>query len=370
MQRLADKRLEELREAGKTIYSISRLDCINRCLYEAYRTYILGDRGGQNCYASLGGRIHDVLEGITNETHTEVDLFPAMMKELEDIELAGLEFPKDRNGGDSIKEHWVQDMSHFCATYKAPTGKNLHAEELFIYQTPADNYVQGYIDLYRVRKDGSLDLYDYKTSSMYKGEELKEHSRQLITYALGMEQQGYKVNSASFIFLKYAEVSYIGKKTARSKEETLIKKCIERYKIGETLQPIVEAKLSALGWDDLDVEGVMMDFKRTNRLESLPEEIRSQFTIKPYVLSVDLSDENKQETIDYIDGTIKKWEALGDDEKTYVPRSFTRTKKDGGVADQSFYCNMLCGHSKHCPYLQDYLQTLDKTNEDEGDIFS
>ena len=120
MIRVTDKRLEEFRAEGKTIYSISRLDTINHCLYEAYRTYILNDRGDNNVYAMLGGRIHDVLENIVNGKATEADLQPAVDSELEDIDLLGLEFPKGRNGEDTVRAGWIADMKHFCSTYKSP----------------------------------------------------------------------------------------------------------------------------------------------------------------------------------------------------------------------------------------------------------
>lgn len=370
MERASDKRLEEIKTSGKPIYSISRLDAINRCLYESYITYILGERGGNNCYSALGGRIHDVLEGITNNTKTEKDLLPAMQAELDDIDMLGIEFPKDHSGNDSIRNHWVQDMTHFCETYQAPKSKNLTAEELFIYETPAGNILQGYIDLQNKRSDGSIDIYDYKTSSLYVGDTLKEHSRQLITYALGKEQEGYKVNSASFIFLKYAEVQYMGKKTARSKEETLITKALERYKIGSELADKVELDLTKAGFDEIETDIIIDKFKRSSRFEDLPEQIRDNYKMKPYVLQADISDDAKQECINYIDTTIAMWEALGGNVKNYPPRKFTKINKSGKESQDVFFCLSLCPHFKKCEYIHDFLeqQQLGGSKDDE-DLF-
>ena len=364
MKRASDKRLEEIRASGKPIYSISRLDTINRCLYEAYRTYILHEKGRDSCYALLGGKIHDILEGITNGVNTETDLLPAMYDELENIEIRGLEFPKDMNGEDSIKNHWIQNMTHFCNTYKAPKGKKLTAEELFIYETPAGNILQGYIDLQYIRKDGSIDIFDYKTSSMYSGKDFKEHSRQLITYALGKEQEGFKVNSAAFIFLKYATVKFMGKKTVKSKEKTQLSKDLERYKIAKELEKYITADLIEAGYDELQVDGILTEFRKTKMFEDLPEEIRDNYKLSPCVMEADIGDEAKQECIDYIDNTIAMWESLNGKVGSYPPKSFTRTTKMGKEVDDCFFCTTLCSHYNQCPYISDYLHQ--KSYEDEN----
>ena len=362
-----DERLQELKDKGIPIYSISRLDCINRCLYEAYLTYILGKKGNQNIYSCLGGRIHDVLEGITNGTSTEADLLPAMDQEFEDMNLLGIEFPKGRNGEDTIRKNWIANMKNFCETYKAPKGKELIAEELFIYKTPAGNYLQGYIDLQQVNSDGSISIYDYKTSSLYKGEDIKEHGRQLIVYALGKEQEGLKVKSASWIFLKYLTVKFLGKKTTKSKKDTEIIKVIERRNLGRELVPYLEGTLEKCGYDEFDSELMIQQVVQDNSLDSLPEEIKSQYKITPYVLSVDLSEENRQECIEYIDNTIEKWEKL-EKREDYVPKKFTRIQKSGKEVGDYFYDVNLCSHFHECPYIREYLDSLEKTT-DEDDIF-
>ena len=367
MTREEDKRLEEIRASGKQIYSISRLDAMNRCLYEAYRTYVLGERGTDNVYTGLGSACHDVLEGITNGTNTEADLLPAVMNELENMDMLGIEFPKDRQGNDSIREHWIQDMTHFCETYQAPKGKNLKAEELIIYQTPAGNYLQGYIDLQHIRKDGSVDVYDYKTSSLYTSDSIKEHARQLIIYALGLEQAGKKVNSASWIFLKFAEIQYMGKKSSRSKEETLITKAFERYKIGSEMADKVEIDLIKAGFDEIEISIILDKFKKSNRFEDLPEKIRGNYKMQPYVVAADIGEEARQECINYIDSTISMWESLSGNEKDYPPKKFTKINKLGKESPDYFFDVNLCPHFKKCPYIHDYLDQLNVNKEGDDD---
>ncbi len=368
MERKADERLEELKNNGVPIYSISRLDTINRCLYEAYLTYILNEKQSPNVYSSLGGRIHDILEGITNGENTEADLLPAMYAEFNDLEMLGIDFPKSKDGGDSIKNNWIANMKSFCKEYEAPKGKNLKAEELFIYQTPKGRYLQGYIDLQQIHDDGSISIYDYKTSSLYKGSDIKEHGRQLILYALGKEQEGYKVKSASWIFLKYVTVKFVGRKTTKSKKDTEIIKVIERRHIARELRPYLEGTLDKAGYDEIDIEAMLDEVMAANSLEVLPTEIKRQYKISPYILSVDLTEENRQECIDYIDGTIDRWEAMSDEEE-YVPRSFTKVQKNGKEVQDWFFCSSLCGFFKKCRFIHEYLDTLSVGEKDEDDLF-
>lgn len=367
MERKNDIKLEELRKKNIPIYSISRLDTINNCAYEAYRTYILGDRGENNIYALMGSKIHDVLQGITDKTHTEADLLPAMREELEDMDLMGIQFPKGRDGNDSIRNKWIADMTHFCTTYKAPRG-NLKAEELIIYKSPNNNYLQGYIDLQRVRSDGSVDIYDYKTSSLYKGNAITEHQRQLIVYALGKRQEGVRVNSINWIFLKYVNVKFTGKKSSKSKNETQINKTIERCNIGKELEDYIAGWLEEEGIIDAEQQMLLDEIRRTNKLDCLPESVRSRISITPCVISAELTDESIKDTEEYIDSTIRKWEQLSNNEIDYPPRSFTKTTKSGKESSDIFFCTNLCGHYKKCPHIKDYLITLEN-NDEETDLF-
>lgn len=367
MERKIDAQLKELYDKGIPIYSISRLDSINQCLYQAYNTYVLHNKGVQNVYGMLGGKTHDVLEGITNGTHTEADLKPAILEELNDLELVGLEFPKDRSGKDSIKEGWITDMMHFASTYRAPKG-NLKAEEFFLYQTPKGNYLQGYIDLQKIRADGSIDIYDYKTSSLYTGEAIKEHQRQLILYALGLEQLGYKVNSSSWIFLKYVEVTFDGYKSSVSKKKTPITKIVERKKLYSDLFPFMERDLLKMGYEEFEIEIVLDKFKETLLFEDLPDCLKGNYHMKPYVKKAELTEETKSECIKYIEDTIERWEGLGEDEKNYPPKEFVRVQKNGKTVDDTFFCQQLCNHKKSCRYLHEFIE-LKYANMDDDNLF-
>lgn len=372
-ERAEDKRLKELRDKGIEIYSISRIDCINRCLYESYRTYILHEKGKSGIYGCLGSRIHSVLEDITNGQATEEALLPAMQDELEDMELLGISFPTDKDGGSAIRDNWIKDIEHFCRTYHAPRNKKLTTEELFIAKTRDDHYLQGYIDIYWTHeKDGSISIFDWKTSTLYKGKELQEHARQLILYAIGKEQEGFTVRNVSWIFVKYAEVKFMGYKTKKSKAKTEIIKIIERRKLGAELAPYIESDMKELGYDELDISVTLDKIRQTAYIEKeLPEELKNKYIIRPAVVSVDLTDEAREETLDYIESTISKWESLNpDDENDYPPRKFTRLKNTTGEeALDVFYCTQLCQHFENCKYVKDFLDQWDSNDMSNDDLF-
>jgi len=363
--RSTDPRLQELYDSGEQIYSISRLDCINNCLYESYRTYIKKDRGQENIYSCLGGKTHDVLEKIVNGEATEKDLLPVVDEELYYADLLGLHFPKDMRGGDSIKDGWVANMKHFCETYKSPVGKNLVTEQLFIYKTPKGRYLQGYIDLQSINNDGTISIYDYKTSSMYTSSAIQEHGRQLVLYQLGKEQEGYKVRDVAWIFLKYVDIIYNGYKTAKSKSKSVIKKTVERRKIGKEFNLIVQKMLEEKGYDEFDIERISEEFVRSNKFDTLPEDIRSEFIVRPCVYKYEVTDEVKQECIDYIDDTIDMWESLDSENLSeYSHRDFFDSKGKEDI----FYCSFLCGHRKDCEHFKYYMDSKNEKNEDD-DLF-
>lgn len=368
MSRASYDKYMELKKSGVNVYSISRLDSINNCLYGAYRTYKLHDRGGNNVYAIMGSKIHGVLEDIVNGKSTEEDLLPALQEELEDMDSLGISFPKDSRGGDAIREGWITDMTHFCETYKSPKA-NLETEELFVYTTSKGYSLIGYIDLQKINKSNSIDIYDYKTSTMYTGEELKSHGRQLAVYTMGKEQEGKDVNKVAWIFLKYVEVKFLGKKTAKSKEKVEITKILERKKIGSEMAKFVERDLDELGYSEIDIEIILDNLKATNKFDCLPEEIRGNYKMIPCVYPYEITDEIRQECEDYINNTIEMWESLGDDVNNYPPRKFTKVQKNGKEVNDIFFCTNLCSHFKNCEYIHDFLDKQSINSSEDEDLF-
>lgn len=365
-ERKRDKRLQELFDKKIPVYSFSKLSTINECLYQAYLAYILKQKGKDSCYGVAGTATHDVLEKIINNEATESDLLPTIQQTLEELEILGLPFPKDRKGGNAVRDGWIADMEHFCKTFTRPKGK-FETESFFLYKTDEDVYLQGYIDLIQLHNDGTISILDWKTSGMYKGEEIKEHGRQLVIYALAKEQEGFDIKRIAWIMLKYVEVRFIGKKTVRSANETNISKVIERKNLVTELDKHIRYKLEKLGKDELDIDFIMDKAKKDNEI---PKEVANEFKVLPYVMTYDLTEEVKQECIDYINDTVKRWGSLNKNEAEYPPRKFTRLQKNGKEVEDTFFCNQLCNYRDTCKHIKEFNESrLTKPNNEDEDLF-
>ena len=352
MERSNDERIKALQDSGVELYSISKLDNINNCLYASYLTYRQGIKGNNNIYAIIGTKMHEVLEAIARGEATEKDLAPALESELLDVELFGFKFPTEQ-----IRDSWIQDMTHFCNNYKMAEGV-YDTEQLFIYKTDDGHYLRGYIDLIDNHFDGTIDIYDHKSSSMYSSKGIEEHARQLIVYMLAKQQEGYKVNKIAWHFMKYVNVTF------RNKKGQMTTKIIERRKIGSELLKYVSDMLDP---DAIDTDLILNQFIATNDINVLPQEIGAKFDIKPCILEYEVAQESIDACKQYIADTITKWESLADKgEEAYPPREFTTVQKSGKIVDDSFFCGQLCGYNNRCSYYNQYLLTKDNKKEDDN----
>ena len=110
------------------------------------------------------------------------------------------------------KNNYNLSMVRYFRNFKKIEYKDfLQEERVFIRLDKVFNnkifkaYVfNGIVDFIGLNGDGSIDILDYKTSTMYRGEKLKLHSFQLILYAICLEEMGFKINRIGWNFLKYA----------------------------------------------------------------------------------------------------------------------------------------------------------------------
>lgn len=347
IERAKDPRLQELKEEGVHVYSYSKLNCVNDCLLESWYSYIKHEPGLQSVYGLLGGASHQVTEDLIEGKATCDDLLPALHSALDECDTLGLTFPKDFRGNDSIKEKWIKDMTHFCQNFYPPRGKYI-VEQLVILRVSPTRALQGYIDLTKLNDDGTVSVYDLKTSSRYKPSDLLEHGRQLVIYAMALEQAGYTVKNLAWIMLKYVEIRYTWYATSRSRNKTQCIRIVNRSKIYDTIAPAVESACRDAGMDEAEIEFAMLDFKETNLLgPKFPMSVVQQFIIKPFVEPYPYTPELKQEAITYINKVADVYESLPQDETTPWPAR----KVDKECA---FFCNNLCSYRKICPAIRDY----------------
>lgn len=359
MKREEDKRLKELRDNGFTLYSISKLNTMAQCPYQAYLNYVLHEKQTSNVWAELGSAIHDALQKCVDEQiqdNTKL-IVKAIKEELENLDISGTDFPNDRNGNPTIRENWIANMMRFAKEFKTPKppkdGK-FETEQLCVLKINDHAAMHGYIDLMRYDKDGTLHIIDWKTSSKFDKEHLLQAGRQLIFYALAKRADGLEVNRVSWVMLKYCVTSWT-LKNGKTKE-----KVSEWRNYIKDLQNVLEKKLAEAGYDEFDIECYMRDALKDNSMDKLPEEVRSQFKTKVQVRDYEITDELIEETMNYIHQQITLFEEKGSEEKNY---------EHCNIEENSFFCHSLCGYSKKCPHYHDYCEQFTKEDSDEDDLF-
>ena len=348
-QREIDNRLTELKDAGYSIYSISKLNTIHQCPYQAYLNYTLHEKQRPNIWACAGTIIHDKLEECLKGTSTPQDIRNAVDAELENFEMLDIDFPLDKNGNPTIRNNWLANMRKFADMWE-PWQGNFETEQLVLLKINNHAYMQGYIDVIEHNDDGTVDVIDWKTSSQFVGDHLIEAGRQLVFYAMALEAQGYKVRETKWVMLKYYEATWM-QKNGKPKV-----KVGEWRNFAEDCSSVMEKMLTSMGYDEMDTECILADAKRTN---SIPKELADKIMVKPYIRKYELNDEVRNETMQYIKNSILEYETTDD----WKPCD---CKKD------SYFCANLCGYggkSGKCKHWVDYCSTFEKKSDDEEDLF-
>lgn len=288
--------------------------------------------------------------------------------ELDNLELFGIDFPKDFKGGDSIRDGWIQNMTHFCNNFKPLNGK-FDTEQPVLMKVDDDHYLQGYIDLVRHNEDSTISIIDWKTSSLYKDAALEHALHQLIIYAMAKEAEGYKVRDVAWFFMKYVEITYMGYKRANSKNKTEITKVCERKKIAETLSGQIRKDLEEQGYSDFDCDLIQIEFEKSADLNVLPEKIRDNYKIKDYIMVLPYTIEAKEKTMAYIKEQIENFEKRSNEESDWEHKSFTKITNRGKEVEDTFYCNSLCSFGDVCKHIKEYNDTRDFNTTDDDDLF-
>ena len=345
-----DERLKAIWDSGGETYSISRLNTINQCEYQAYLHYVLNEPEESNIWAIAGGKVHDVIEGCIKGTNAPSDMKAAIEQELDDAALLGIDFPHSANGGTAIRDNWIANMTKFAEVFTTPKGK-FDTEELVIFPVGNNAYMIGYIDAIRYNDDGTISIIDWKTSSQFRGNHLLEAGRQLIVYAMAMELQGHKVRDAQWCMLKYAKTIYPGAKTGKISEW--------RNLIKDLKTPIMTA-LKAAGYDKYDSNLFYSDALESNSFEPLPDKVKSLFRTTIYVRQYEITDELRKECMEYIQNGIQKFHEIQNCDGECGHRN---------IDDDSFFCSGLCGFRKKCKHYNDWKDRKYDSEENFDDLF-
>ena len=358
MARLTWEQLDKIKQryGVDRLWSYSRVSTFLTSKYEYYLKYIKHEKEDRTdcAYANLGTICHDTLDDFYEDKIKYEDMIDQFKDGwLAYIDIAGLKLDRnDETHDEKLKAKYKECIEHFFRNHVKYKHK-LFIEKPITAQIGNNAFV-GYIDAMFKDDNDVWTVIDFKTSSKYSGKSLEDHSGQLITYAIGMNQKGipFEKIRCCFNFLKYATIEY---EQANGKTKT---RDVERCKIGESLQTNAKMWLKKLGYDD-EVDDYLKSLLDANSIDVLPKDVQEKYTIRDCHVYIPLEEELIDKYVKEIIGTIddilvreEKYKSTNDDMLFW--------DDEENVKKESYYFATLCGFSpsKHKPY-QKYLNTLD-----------
>ena len=220
-------------------YSYSKLSLFETCPHAYFITYVLKQRSPDNIYSTLGSTFHDLVEGMQQGEIENEEAVERFIDDVEFNEILGLKFMSEK-----VKNNYVNSIVHFLKHFKPLDGEKIEIEKEFELELEGFK-LMGFIDMIIHRSDGTIDIYDFKTSSLYSKKDLPDKAKHLLIYALAMEDEGFKINSVSWYMGKYAVIkTKRGSKTVLRSElvNQEYEECFVSYPCDE------ETKKSCLEW--------------------------------------------------------------------------------------------------------------------------
>ena len=268
------------------LWSFSKFDSYRTSKYEwmlKYIKHLPENNEKQSAYASLGGAVHDVLEGLYDGTIKYED----MTEQFDDIwttniEIAQLVFDRnDSTKNENIKNKYYADLMHFFKNYNKLPYK-MQNEQFVTIKITDDIIMQGYIDAIYKNEDDIYTVIDYKTSTQYSGKAIEEHAAQLVLYSEALRQLGVSKDKirCGWNFLKYVNVD------CEQVNGNIKTRTIERFEIGEKLQASVKVWLKKLGYEDQMME-YLDALVQTNDIKCLPKDVQEKYTINDCYVYID-----------------------------------------------------------------------------------
>lgn len=359
--RLKKEQLEKIKNDNhvNTLWSWSRVSSWHTSKYEWFLHYILNEEPDRlDCiYGREGNYSHDIIEKYYNKEIT----YEEMISEFEDSynlarDIMGLKFNRSDSERDKlIGDKYYKNLQLFFKNHQPLPPL---VTEDFAQIKIGNNILIGYIDAWYKDDDDNIRIIDWKTSSIYTGQNLIDKSGQLVCYALSFMQKGIPINKIKpcFNFLKYATITH---EQANGK----IKKTnVERRLLGEKLQSPSKMWLTKLGYGD-DVNKYLKQILDTNDIECLPKEVKEKISISDCYVDVPLDEElinywqkYVEDTISDIEDCIIMYGACDSD------KIFYDSIED--IEKESYYYAVLSEYSANKnPCYAEYLQQLNNQSD-------
>lgn len=305
-------------------YSISRLNNFNNCKRAYYYTYIKKKEQDNNIYSLLGNGVHSDLERYyVGETDAlERKCFD---EEWMKSKLFGVKFMSE-----NVENNYKKDIDEFYKYYKKRENECI-SEMGFILKLDDKKYMTGYIDLIEKIDDNKVKVIDFKTSSKFDKKKIIDAGRQLCIYQMALEQlYNLEVIENAWEMGKYLEIQ-IGNNKPKI---TSAREWVSKSKVQ------LKTLLKKEGIESIMIDAMLAKCEAVNNIDILPEKIRNQVAISTYVCKYDITQEVKDECMEYILNTIEN-----------IENTDVKNIDEWECNVNEFYCRNLCAFSKkHCKH--------------------
>jgi RecB family exonuclease len=335
--------LEDLKKKYNVsrIWSFSRVNCYINCSYSYYLKYIRNIKElDTNIYSILGGQFHDILEKFYKGIITYEDMITESEMCILTMVMDEKKFDKNnKERNQNIEDKYFTCMRHFFSNH-IPVQKKVLCEQHIMIKV-GNNYFQGYIDAIH-KNENDYIITDYKSSTIYTGAKIEKEGRQLILYALGLNQKGIPLENIKirWNFLKYNSITYIQK---NGKEKTTNS---ERWSwVAKIKSPLRMNLKDSKQYSEFEIEQMLDKAIEDNNLNSFPDDIKQKYIVSDCYIYIPLSKEitsNLEEELnDKIIEIYKKEklteQAINEDEKNKIWEREVLEK-------DFFFCSNICGY--------------------------
>ena len=320
-------KVKELRANKVKLWSFSELEQWNGCQL-SYKLQRI-DRVPQlhSSYSFYGSLAHDIQESYVLGNIEYKDMLKQFKTRLERLKTLGVLLPKDRKGGLTIQENYEKCLKDYFRHNYTEISKDVRVEVEVLNQI-GEHWILGYIDYLKInRKENGkfyVDIIDFKTSTIFTKDEMKDKARQLILYKILLEKSfpNIIVERVGWDFMKYVNVYYNSKSSKKSRKDNYI-------------EPYYDKLIEELGEDK------EKEIQKWIRTKTIPKEYQYLLNVQNCYVYYFVTQEDIDDITTYVENTTKDIQA------TIESGEFSNRD----YVNEQFFCDNLCGFREKCPII-------------------
>ncbi|MEX3625126.1 PD-(D/E)XK nuclease family protein [Viridibacillus arvi] len=386
------------------LWSFSKVSTYDQCSWLYLMKYIQKIRvKGDNCYTYFGSIAHEIIQDFYDGKMKYDEMLLKFNEKV--VEWQVKDDPKLKFNTDKERDGYIENLRHYFTNVQTIPYKITNEQAVLAIFNGIEKYAfQGYLDSEFIDDQGNLVILDYKTSSIsgFTGKKLIEKARQLMIYAIGVNQHGRLIEGKMQKFpidkikirydmMKYCNVSFLqknGKMKTTKAERRLwvahlanqlrkdledVPKDIEKLEkeigklekkmnmkkttpedaegyivaIGEIAHDI--EKLSPFVYDPIKINEMIENGTLENNLNVFPQFIQDKYTVENCYIDVEINDEViaecKKELVATLDEITLK---TAEEDKE---EAFNRSRIENS---DSYYCVNLCDLKEQCNFYKEF----------------